>query len=133
MRDPEPDQISDLRGVLAQVAGQREHRLGGPESVVEVSPGHLGSEPDLERRRQILERTQLISQRFHAAVLDALKRLPVDCIQPGRPVRLLERGATVVEKLVYRQFGERHCLVTSTFGGGSFVKKKVRCSMKHFR
>ena len=63
MGDPQPDQVGDLGGVLAQVAGQREHRLGGAERVVEVPPGHLGSEPDLERRRQNLERPQLVRQR----------------------------------------------------------------------
>ena len=91
MRDPQPDQVGDLRGVLAQVAGQREHRLGGADRVVEAPPGHLGTEPDLERRRQDLERPQLGRQRLHAAVLDALEGLPVERIQPGRPVRLPER------------------------------------------
>ena len=111
--------------MLAQVAGQREHRLGGADRVVEVPPGHLGAEPDLERRRQDLERPQLRRQHVHAAVLDALEGLPVERIQPGRPVRLLQcRRRRNSRSLSSRQLGERHRLVAGALGGGLLAEEE---------
>ena len=52
MRDPQAEDVRHLRRVLAQVAGQREHRLGRPDRVVEVAPGDLGTEADAQGRRQ---------------------------------------------------------------------------------
>ena len=96
MGDPQADQVGDLGGVLAQVAGQREHRLGGADRVVEVPPGHLGAEPDLERRRQDLERPQLPGSVSMPPFWMRSKGLPVERIQPGRPVRLRGARAAVV-------------------------------------
>ena len=61
----------------------------------------------------------------HAAVLDALEGLPVERIQPGRPVRLPERRAAVLLQLVRRQLGQRHRLVAGTLGGGLLAEEEV--------
>ena len=95
VRDPQPDEIRDLSAVFAQVPGQREQRLGGADRVVEPAPGHLATEPDLERRRQDLELPQLPGNVFHISAPAGLMVLPVDGIQAGRPVGMAERRAAV--------------------------------------
>ena len=113
MRDRQPEHAGDLRGVLAQVTAQHQHRLGGPDRVVEALPGHLEPEPDLQRLGQELERPQLGRQPLHGAVLDPPEGLPVERIHPGRPVRSRERAAagTRVERL-QPQLDERHLPVS---------------------
>ncbi len=125
MRDPQPDQVRDLRGMFAQVAAECEHRLGGADRVVESTPGHLGTEPYLERACQDLERPQLGREHIDSPVLDLREGLPVESVQPGRPVRLPKRRPTVLPQRLGRQFGKRHGQVAGTIGNGLFRIKKV--------
>ena len=98
-----------------------------------VCPRHLASEPDVERRRQNLERPQFIRQRStppfwmrsRACQSSASSRAAQSACRSAKPPYL--------SQLFQRQVGERHRLVAGTLGGGFLLKKKGRCSMKHFR
>ena len=108
MRGAEPDQVGDLAGVLAQVAAQRQHRLGGPDRFVEAILGHLEPESDLERLGQDLQRRHLGRHDVHATVLDLVEGLPVDRVHPGRPVRPSKGIAAVLGHRLQPQLQERH-------------------------
>ena len=62
---------------------------------------------------------------LHAAVLDATEGLPVERIQPGRPVGLAERAAAVLRATCSsRQLGERHRLVAGAFGDALLAEEE---------
>ena len=94
--------------MLAQVPRHGEHRLGGPQGVVESAQCDLGPEAPLRARQRLAHLLHVGEQREEPVFLQLQEDLPVGVIEPGRPVRLAQRRPAVFLQILRGQLLERH-------------------------